>query len=157
MKSMHSSALPLVAMALAPFVMACGIEPSDPPPPDATLSTEPLTLARDIQPILDKYCVRCHAYGAGDPHGEPHFTVDSSKRALETASDCTNGGVRVPLVVPSKPDASFLLFKLGVTTDLSIEGMECVKTMPLGSDEPLAQIDPDAVSRIRQWILDGAR
>lgn len=143
-------------LALALLTIGCGTD-AGVPPPDGGVSTQPLTLARDIQPILDEYCVGCHAFGAGDPHGEPHFTRDNSKRAFQTVSDCTHGGVRVPLVVPGRPEASFLMFKLGMIADLSIAGMPCVQTMPLGADAPLAEIDPQATARIRQWIADGAR
>lgn len=136
---------------------ACSIDPSSEPGPDASVSTAPLTLVRDIQPILDKYCVRCHAYGAGDPHGEPHFTADESKLAFQRVSDCTDGGSPVALVSPGRPEVSFLLFKLGAATDMNIVGDPCEQMMPLRADDPLAVTDPDALARIRQWIVDGAR
>ena len=154
---MKSTTSRWLAYSTVLFAAACGIEPTSEPGPDASVSTAPLTLAQDVQPILDKYCVRCHAYGAGDPHGEPHFTADESKLALERVSDCTHGGAPVALVSPGRPEASFLLFKLGAATDMNISGDPCEQTMPLRGDDPLAVTDPDAVARIRQWILDGAR
>lgn len=133
----------------------CGTEPNV--SADASVTTTgTLTLSRDIQPILDMYCVKCHALGAQEPHGNPHFTRDVARSSLQEISACTNGGARVRLVVPGKPDESFVLYKLGASTTLNISGMPCDQKMPFQAEQPLADSDPDAVARIRQWILDGA-
>lgn len=141
-----------IAVALA-SAAACRAA-SQAPTPDAEAGT--LTLAHDIQPILDASCIRCHAVGAGDPHGNPHFTADSSKTSLAGTSLCTSEGVPVRYVVPGQPDDSFLMFKLGASTNLVITDMTCAQTMPYNADFPLADSDPDAIARIRQWIVDGA-
>ena len=146
----------LLACTLAAFPLGCGTEPAD-PAADASTSSAPLTLSRDIQPILDEYCVTCHAYGAGDPHGNPHFTPDSSARSFRESSDCTSGGTRVRLVVPGKPEESFVLYKLGAETALTITGTPCEQKMPFEAETPLAESDPAALARIRQWIIDGAQ
>ena len=156
MTSITSSEQWLVTIATALLAMGCGGEPTN-AELDAAIIAGPLSLTRDIQPILNEHCVRCHAYGASDPHGEPHFTPDSSSLAMRTTSDCTSGGSRVPLVVAGDPEGSFLMFKLGAATRLSITGTPCVQMMPLRGDAPLAETDPDTVAQIRQWIVDGAR
>lgn len=146
------------------FVMVgCGSDPIDSDPSDPTgdldggITPASLTLARDVQPILDEYCVRCHALGAGDPHGNPHFTRVDTRASLNGTSSCTSGGVRVRFVVPGRPEDSFLLYKLGATTNLTITGATCQQMMPYGADAPLAELDPQAIATIQQWILDGAQ
>lgn len=141
------------------LVLACGSgcrTASQMPSTDADAAVGMPTLARDIQPILDANCTRCHALGAGEPHGNPHFTVDSSMTSLGGTSQCTSAGVPVRYVVAGRPEDSFLMFKLGAPTNLIITDMKCAKTMPYNADAPLADSDPVAVARIRQWILDGA-
>lgn len=135
---------------------ACGAEPRS-SADTVVAGTQPLTLAADIQPILDTYCIDCHIEGAGDPHGDPHFTSDTSRAALMGMSDCTSGGERVRLVTPGAPETSFLLHKLGASTMLSVVGSKCSDMMPLRADAPLADLDPEAVMKIRAWIEDGAR
>lgn len=142
--------------AVLVVLLGCG-ESAAPPSPDASFEAAPLTLARDIQPILDRYCVQCHALGAGNPHGEPHFTRDASGRSVGTLSDCMHAGQRVPLVLAGRPESSFLMYKLGAATTLVISGTSCEQRMPLAADAPLAQTDPDAVDQIRRWIAEGAR
>ena len=142
---------------LAALLIGCGTDSGGTTlAPDASISSEALVLARDIQPILDMYCVRCHALGAADPHGNPHFTSDSSRRSLQKLSECTSGGAPVPLVVAGRPEESFLLYKLGAATNLTVAGMTCEQKMPYDAEAPLAELDPEAVARIRQWVLDGA-
>ena len=149
----------LIASGLV--IIGCGTDPTETTEPmsdaDAGVSAEPLTLARDVQPILDRYCVGCHALGAGDPHGNPHLTSDSSRQSLQGTSACMNGGAQMAFVVPGKPEDSFLLYKLGAMTSLSVVGTTCEQKMPLRADASLAETDPAAVALIRQWIVDGAR
>ena len=147
------------ATVLAIFTSACATDSASPgSSSDAAVGgSQPLTLERDIQPILDTYCIDCHIEGAGDPHGHPHFTADSSRSAFARMSDCTSAGTRVQLVTPGAPDTSFLLYKLGASTTLSVAGTDCDDMMPLRADAPLAELDPEAVTKIRAWILDGAR
>lgn len=158
-----------VGIAACLWTAGCGTDVTDENDPtgqpDSTTGTEPgapggagpLTLASDIQPILDTYCVRCHAAGVTTPHGNYHLTADSSAASLGGVSACTNAGTRVRFVVAGRPEDSFLLYKLGATSNLVITGASCEEKMPVGADEPLAVTDAPAVETIRQWILDGAR
>lgn len=123
---------------------------------DANVESGTLTLARDIQPILDANCTRCHALGAGEPHGNPHFTADASRTSLAGTSECTSNGVPVRYVVAGQTEDSFVMFKLGAPSNLVIADMKCAETMPYNADSPLADSDPQAVDVIRRWILDGA-
>lgn len=137
----------------AVLTIGCGLEPTtQSDTPDASVTPRPLTLAQDIQPILNKHCVRCHAPG----RRAPHFTAAASRRSLDGASDCMDRGARVALVTPGSPEVSFLLFKLGAPTDMDITGAPCDEMMPVDADAPLVATDPEAVARIRQWITDGA-
>lgn len=155
----HSQRVTSLLSRLIPlsFILGCGTEPMQPATPDAGISSTSLTLARDVQPLLNENCTRCHALAAPEPHGNPHFTPDVSRASLATTSACTSGGARVALVVPGKPEDSFLMYKLGAPTNLTISGSPCTDKMPIGGDGPFAETDPELVARIRQWILDGAR
>lgn len=136
-------------------IAGCGIAPPA-THADADVTPGVVTLARDIQPILDRNCTRCHALGAGQPHGNPHFTADASRLSLSGTSQCTSNGVPVRYVVAGQPAESFLMFKLGAPSSLAVVDMKCATTMPYNFDSPLAESDPQAVEQIRQWILDGA-
>lgn len=147
---------PRLLQALAGAIATMGCATDAGVSADASVTTGSPTLSRDIQPILDMYCVKCHALGAPEPHGNPHFTRDVAKASLQGLSACTSGEARVRLVVAGKPDESFLLYKLGAPTTLTIAGMPCNQMMPFQAGDPLADTDPDAVARVRQWIIDGA-
>jgi hypothetical protein len=65
-----------------------------------------------------------------------------------------------PFVVAGEPEQSFLYFKLTRTSAVTLD-KRCERWMPAAweqsTDVPLIDIDPDAVARVRQWILEGAR
>jgi hypothetical protein len=102
-----------------------------------------VTLA-DVQPIFDTYCTRCHTSRV------PVLTASAAQTSLARNSNCS-----VPYIVPGHPEQSFLYYKLGGMSELTITGATCRQKMP--SDGPmLEEIDPDAVTKIGQWITDGA-
>lgn len=95
--------------------------PTATPGGDATVS-----YTRDIQPILNANCVRCHGGIAG------LWLTDYEHTML--------GGINGPVVVPGNPDASPLYTYVSA-------GLMPPDAPPL-SDE--------AVELIRQWIAEGA-
>jgi len=112
-----------------------------------------ISYRRDIQPIWNEYCTRCHGIQS------PKLEAPDSRNNLDASSrfpECRNA----PFVVPGEPDKSFLYFKLTRMTDVPLDPA-CERWMPADwggmRDVPLIEIDPDAVARVRQWILEGAR
>ncbi len=101
------------------------VTPATPVPP---LSSG-LSYRRDIQPIFDRACVRCHGGAAG-------LWLDRYERVMA-------GSARGPVIIPGNPEASALYRR--------ITGRD-QPAMPLGGP-PLS---PSEIERIRQWILAGA-
>jgi hypothetical protein len=111
---------------------------------DAGTTTPKMTIA-DVQPIFDMYCTRCHATRA------PFLTAGDAPTALAGTSSCNN----MKYIEPGQPEQSFLFYKIGGMSTLSVAGTTCREKMP--NDGPaLNAADPDAVEKIRQWIADGA-
>jgi hypothetical protein len=111
-----------------------------------------VSYVRDIQPIWDAYCVRCHGLQT------PKLAAPGSRLALDGKSrfpECNPA----PFVVAGQPEQSFLYFKLTRLSEQPLDAA-CERWMPAAwngtRDTPLVEIDPEAVTLIRQWILEGA-
>jgi hypothetical protein len=106
------------------------------------------SFSREIQPILDSYCVQCHLVGAAQAglvleEGESYANL-VGKPSTES---------KYARVVPGAPDKSYLLAKLqGTHLKLGGAGMG----MPLvdGSQRPL---DRASIELIKRWIKLGAK
>jgi hypothetical protein len=94
-------------------------------PPDS------LSFSRDIQPIFESSCWKCHG-GA----------VQLSKLDLRTREAALAGGVHGPAITPGNPDAS-KLFRM-------IAGLD-KPAMPLDG-----KLTSEQISAIRKWIEQGA-
>jgi hypothetical protein len=115
-------------------------------------SARTISYVRDIQPIWDAYCVECHGIQS------PKLAAPGSRLALEGKSrfpECNPA----PFVVAGQPEKSFLYFKLTRLSEQTLDPA-CERWMPAAwngtRDTPLVEIDPDAVTLIRQWIQEGA-
>ena len=114
--------LGLTSAALAPARR--GVAATDPP-------ARPLSFARDVAPIFDRWCVTCH--GGSEAHAG--LWVDSLGGVMR-------GGDDGPVVIPGNPEDSLLLAK--------IEHRHR-PTMP-----PRRKLPPSAIALIRAWIVSGA-
>jgi hypothetical protein len=114
--------LGLTAAAVAPTARAAA--GTSPPP------ARPVSFARDVAPILDRWCVSCH--GGSD--------ADASLR-LDSLSGVMRGGDAGPVVVPGDADDSLLVAK--------IEHRDR-PTMP-----PRRRLPAPATALIRAWIAAG--
>jgi mono/diheme cytochrome c family protein len=94
-------------------------------------AAEPTDFARDIAPILQGRCVRCHS--SDKPKGE--FSIS-------TKAEFLLGGEMGPPIVVGKPDESLLLEMVsGAKPDMPAEGP------PLSKQQ---------IDRLRAWIAEGA-
>jgi len=112
--------LPLVlalAGAAAPAVAA----PAAPPP----------SFARDVAPILDRWCVSCH----GEEEAEADLRLDSYAAALK-------GGDGGPVIAPGDPKNSQLVAQIE---------RRARPPMP-----PKKRLPRDPIATIRAWIAGGA-
>lgn len=99
----------------------------------ALLSAQtPVSFSRDIQPIFETSCSRCHG-GA----------VQLSKFDLRTRESALAGGVHGTAITPGNPDGS-RLFRM-------VAGIE-KPSMPLDG-----KLTADQVETLRRWIEQGAR
>lgn len=120
--------LPLLLTGLALLAAAVSAEPPRPAEP----TPAPVDFGRDVAPIIETNCLRCH---------------NSSKveggLLLESHEDLMRGGDTGPPVVPGKPDESPLV--------LQVEGRAKPK-MPPKKDLP-----PEDVAVLRAWVAAGAK
>lgn len=94
-------------------------------------AAEPLSFARDIAPIFERRCVRCHATGKA-----------KGNLSLVSPTELLRGGESGAAIIPGKPDESPLLQRVtGPKPDMPAEG------------PPLT---PSEVESLRAWIAEGA-
>ncbi|HTN77224.1 MAG TPA: DUF1549 domain-containing protein, partial [Pirellulaceae bacterium] len=93
---------------------------------------EPIEFARDVVPLLEQRCVRCHS-------------AEKSKGGLQltTLAGLLSGGESGAAIVPGKPDESLLLDMItGTKPAMPVEGAALTKA---------------EVERLRAWIAAGAK
>lgn len=129
-----------------------------PDDPDGGHTPERIQYVRDLQPIWEEHCIRCHFPGSV----ERDFVTPASPDAfLGRTLDCWDRDAKevvfVPLVVPGAPEQSALWIKL--QTDLSAEPnppIQCNREMP-ASGTGLKWLDPEAFEKVERWIREGAK
>ena len=103
---------------------------AQPPVTDATVPPTP-DFARDVMPILETNCLRCH-----------NSAKMESGLLLESHEDLLRGGDSGSPLIPGKPDESPLI--------LQIEGRAKPK-MP-----PKKDLQPEEIAVLRAWVAAGA-
>ena len=93
-------------------------------------SADPVEFARDVAPIIEQHCIRCHKPGN-----------EKGDLSLATIEDLTADGY----VTPGKPEDSYVL-------DVVTAAAGQRPAMPKEGD-PLSAAEVD---RLRRWIADGA-
>jgi hypothetical protein len=99
------------------------------------LAAEPVaapTFTRDVQPMVERWCVRCH--GAREQHGGLR---------LDGYSALMRGGDSGPAVVPGDPAVSLIVAKV-----------ERRDRPPM---PPRRTLPRAAIARLRAWIAAGAK
>lgn len=110
--------------------------PTDAPPPPPAATTAPIaaaaiSYAKDVQPIFDQNCVKCHSSGGGKKGG----------LSLETYADVMKGGTNGQVITPGDAAKSVLVQAI-VTGE-----------MPMRAPK-LAQ---SAIDTISAWVAAGAQ
>lgn len=122
----------LAALAVCGSVFA-GEMPSHPLPPPAAITVE---FSRDIQPILETSCLRCH----GPEKAKSHFRLDNRESALSGGDNNTND------IVPGDSGRSWLIHYVArEVPDLEMPPVD--KGVPLTTNQ---------ISLLRAWIDQGA-
>jgi hypothetical protein len=105
----------------------------------ACSSEEPVSFARDVQPILEANCLSCH-----QASGQGFKASGLSMASYEDLMKGTEGG---PMVIAGDVEGSNLLVLMEGRADPSI-------SMPHGNLDPLPSAD---IAIIRNWIAQGAK
>ena len=130
--SLHSRwRWPSVAVLLCLPLAAAELDPSKLPPP----TTNSVTFERDIRPIFDQTCLRCH----GPERPKSHFRLDNRESALK-------GGDNGIDIIPGDSSKSPLVYYVARL----IPDMEMP---PEGKGRPLTE---GQIAAFRKWIDDGA-
>jgi hypothetical protein len=117
----------LVVLGLTGAAPAPAHGDAAPTPPPA----RPVSFARDVAPILDRWCVSCH----GVREAEAALRLDS-------LSGVMRGGDAGPVVIPGNPEESLLAAK--------------VERRQRPSMPPRRKLPAAAIALIRAWIAAGA-
>ena len=121
----HRLTLAAVFLALAQPVLA---QPSLPP-----AATRTIDFAREVKPILQVGCMRCHGRGN-----------DKGGFSLDTRDLLVKGGDTGPAIVPGKSADSFLI--------ALVAGLDPDKVMPHKG----SRLTAEQVGVLRAWIDQGA-
>jgi hypothetical protein len=116
----------VLGLAGATLAPATGAAAAAIPPP-----ARPLSFARDVAKILDRWCVGCH--GGRDP---------DASLSLDSLAGVLRGGDAGPVVVPGDADDSLLVAK--------------VEHRDRPSMPPRRRLPAPAIALIRAWIAAGA-
>ncbi len=114
-----------------PGVAAPAVDLTRLPPP----STQKVDFDRDIRPLLEKSCIRCH----GPERPKSDFRLDRRDLALR-------GGTTGHDIIPGKSEQSLLIhYSAGLVEEMEMP--------PLGKGDRLT---PDQIGLLRAWIDQGA-
>ncbi len=108
------------------------------------LAQEPLSYARDIEPIMVRECADCH--GAEKPKAELDLSPGHGLTALTGKKSIQ---VDMPLVSPGDPAGSYLWLKLSHT---ATKGKGMPRT--LFGDKKLPK---ELLDLVQRWIVEGAK
>ena len=106
-----------------------------------------VSYAADVQPLLDKYCIECHA-NTGEGEAASGFAVDDYQAVMK-------GTKFGPVIVPGSSMSSSLYLVVALKTDPQIH-------MPPHHDNSLAEgrgfaLSEENVKIIQDWIDQGAK
>lgn len=102
--------------------------------PVATATRAFVSFKRDVQPILNKYCIKCHS-------DQSILTKTPNNFRVTSYADVMKGGEYGIDVIPFRPDDSRLIF--------FITG----KKMPADG----ATVDPQDLDILIRWVAEGAQ
>ena len=129
----------LCGLLLVSTLAGCG--PSLPPVPPGRRTS----YVRDVEPLIIKRCVGCHAGG----EAKARLVLEPGTGYQNLVGAPSTQAPSVMLVVPGDPGASYVWQKLEGTTAIG-------KGMPRGM-HGFRPLPPEELNRIRRWIEEGAR
>lgn len=137
MNKLKLIALSVVCVSVS-LALAGKVDPAKLPP---AASKGGLTYAKDIKPIFDNSCIKCH--GAEKP--KARLRLDSLEGALKGSADRK-------VIAPGDSANSLLVHAVAQASDDEEEWMP-----PKDNKAKIAPLTKDEVSLIRAWIDQGAK
>jgi hypothetical protein len=134
-----------LTISLAVALAGCGADttPTGPGHGDTTISYK-----RDVRPIFAVKCTRCHFEGAPEPRVNLEDPFDPERGVVGLPNTYPDAPTQI-LVVPGKPEESFLIEKLTrKDLDHATEG----DPMP----RQIAPLSADELATVQTWIMNGA-
>jgi len=115
---------------------------------DAAAAKE-VDFKKDIQPILNQSCMKCHKPDPKNPRGPAAgFRLDDKAAAMK-------GGKHGVAIVPGKADES-LLYKL-LAGPVTIDNKDVAAMPKAMRNQPFKPLAKDKIELIKQWIDQGAK
>jgi mono/diheme cytochrome c family protein len=115
----------------------------------ADTAAKPVDFKRDIQPVLNQSCVKCHREDPKNPRGP------AAKLRLDDKAAAMKGGKSGVAIVPGKADES-LFYKL--LAGPATVGDHEIAAMPKPQrNQPFKPLPKDKVELIKHWIDQGAK
>jgi hypothetical protein len=148
-------ALVMVAWAVVAQACSSSTEPTATPDGGAPAVSGPVSLRKDVIPILESSCAKTACHGNKENNLGIHLIVSDPAAvhaALQGTSPTANG---VKLVVPGDATKSFFFAKIeGTQADFADNCLVpgCGETMPPGS-----KLGTRERATIRAWIDQGAK
>lgn len=124
-------------LALPSMAADAKVDPARLPPPSAKTG---ITYAKDIKPILDESCVRCH--GAEKP---------KAKLSLTSLEGALKGGSDGKVIKPGNSADSTLVHSISLVGDPDFH------MPPPGNKAGIKALTKEQVGLVRAWIDQGAK
>ena len=115
----------------------------------ADAATKEVDFKKDIQPILNQSCMKCHKPDPKNPRGPAAgFRLDDKAAAMK-------GGKHGVAIVPGKADES-LMYKL-LAGPVTIDNKEVAAMPKAMRNQPFKPLAKEKIDLIKQWIDQGAK
>ena len=112
-------------------------------------ATKEVDFKKDILPILNQSCMKCHKPDPKNPRGPAAgFRLDDKAAAMK-------GGKHGVAIVPGKADES-LMYKL-LAGPVTIDNKEVAAMPKAMRNQPFKPLAKDKIELIKQWIDQGAK
>ena len=133
----RNTAAVIGAMSLSLIALAKDVDTSKLPPPS---NRQGVTYEKDIKPILDKSCIKCHS-------GEK----PKAKLHLDSLAGALKGGADGKVVEPGNSARSMLVINVARLGD------EDDWMPPLNNKANIPPLTQEQIGLIRAWIDQGAK
>jgi mono/diheme cytochrome c family protein len=146
---LRASRATFAKLAGAALVACIGFATFTHPATAADTAAREVDFKKDIQPLLNQSCMKCHKPDPKNPRGPAAgFRLDDKAAAMK-------GGKHGVAIVPGKADES-LLYKL-LSGPAHIDGKDVAAMPKPQRNQPFKPLAKDKVDLVKHWIDQGAK